>query len=105
VVNIGRYCLLFLDVAFPGEIGGPNAPSCRSQKVGIIKFKSRACKSRADRSKPVGLLVFPSAACSAMAARPIWSGLTVETGENCPNYRDVFSVAGNCDLLRRNQKS
>ena len=37
---------------------------CRSQKVGIIK-----CKSRADRSKPVGLLVRPPAACSAMAAR------------------------------------
>ena len=35
---------------FPDEIGRPNAPSCRSQKVGIIK-----CKSRADRSKPVGL--------------------------------------------------
>ena len=49
---------------FPGEIGRPNAPKCRSQKVGILK-----CKSRADRSKPVGLLVRPPAACSAMAAR------------------------------------
>ena len=49
---------------FPDEFGLPNTPSCRSQKVGISK-----CKSRADRSKPVGLLVRPPAACSAMAAR------------------------------------
>ena len=40
---------------FPDEFGLPNAQSCRSQKVGISK-----CKSRADRSKPVGLLVFSS---------------------------------------------
>ena len=39
---------------FPDEIERPNTPSCRSQKVGIIK-----CKSRADGSKPVGLLVRP----------------------------------------------
>jgi len=49
---------------FPDEVVLPNPPKCRSQKVGIIK-----CKSRADRSKPVGLLVCPPAACSAMAAR------------------------------------
>jgi len=33
-------------------MGQSNPPKCRSQKVRIIK-----CKSRADRSKPVGLLV------------------------------------------------
>ena len=49
---------------FPDTMGRSNAPSCRSQKVGISK-----CKSRADRSKPVGLLVRPPAAFSAMAAR------------------------------------
>ena len=63
---------------FPDELVLPNTPSCRSQKVGIIK-----CKSRADRSKPVRLLVRPNKAR--------FEGLTVKTGENCPNYRDFCS--------------
>ena len=80
---------------FPGEIGRPNAPKCRSQKVGILK-----CKSRADRSKPVGLLVFPSAACSAMAARRFDRPDRLNRG----NYRDFFSDRKNWPRTHPNLK-
>ena len=59
---------------FPDEMGLPNPPKCRSQKVRIIK-----CKPRADRSKPVGLLVCPPAALHG--GEPILTSLTVTTGE------------------------
>ena len=88
-----RVCMRhFLD-----EHRRPNPPSCRSQKVGIIK-----CKSRADRSKPVGLLVRPPATCSRLAFG-LWSvrfpPVLVRTGRRLPvqalgERRVLVSVTG-----------
>ena len=71
---------------FPDEIGRLRTPSCRSQKVGIIK-----CKSRADRSKPVGLLVRPRITAVGTLDLIIGPGPDFPVGTEIPVIWTIFS--------------
>ena len=84
--NIGRYCLLFLGFGTSRERLG----DLIRQVVDLKKLEYKSASL-----VPIGAnlsdFLFVHRPMLRHGGAPIWSGLTVKTGENGPNYRDFFS--------------
>ena len=88
--DIAHTCL---DAALPAQdVARPNPQKGRSQKVEMMKCKSRADPSL-SRSKPVRLFVHPPAACAAMDV----SGAAADSQSDLDRSDQNFGPVRPCD--------